>query len=73
MSTENYRGYKFRYVHDRASRGKVKVYVEDGTSSKTKHLIRGKNPYICFKNGHKPSTHGKARSLAYKWANMNRR
>ena len=76
MSTENYNGYSFRYVHDTGSRGKVKVYVEKGASSKTQHLLPGKKgspPYICFKNYSKPSTHSKARSLARRWADMNRR
>ena len=73
MSIEKFRGYTFRYVHDRTSPGKVKVYVEKGIDPKTKHLIPGKPPYICFKENHKPSTYSNARSLARKWANMNRR
>jgi len=76
MSTENYRGYKFRYVRDRESRGKVKTYVEKGVNSKTEHLYPGKNgspPYICIKEKAKPSSHSKARSLAHGWADMNRR
>lgn len=76
MSTENYRGYKFRYVHDNESRGKVKVYVESGASSRTKHIYKGKNgspPYICFKKGSKPSSYSRARSLARNWADMNHR
>jgi len=40
MSTENYRGYKFRYVKDNKSKGKVKVYVEKGGNSKTKHMYK---------------------------------
>ncbi len=75
MSTENYRGYKFRYVHDNESRGKVKVYVESGANSRTQHMYKGKNgspPHICFKDGSKPSSHSKARSLARGWADMNR-
>ena len=73
MSTENYRGYKLRYVKDRASKGKIKVYVPEGTSSKTRHLIRGNPPYICFKKQHKPSKYWQARSLAHRWVDMNRR
>ena len=75
MSTENYRGYKFRYVHDNESKGKVKVYIEKGRDSKTEHVYAGKNgspSYICFKKEHKPSSHSAARSLARKWADMNR-
>jgi hypothetical protein len=76
MSTENYKGYKFRYVHDNESRGKVKVYVEEGASSGTQHTYKGENgspPYICFKEKSKPSSYSDARSKARKWANMNRR
>ena len=76
MSTENYNGYKFRYVNDTESRGKAKVYVEKGTSSKTQHLLPGKKgspPYICFKKNSKPSTYSEARTLAHRWADMNRR
>lgn len=76
MSTENYRGYKFRYVKDNESRGKVKVYVEEGADSETEHMYEGKNgspPYICFKEESKPSSHSSARSLAHKWADMNKR
>jgi hypothetical protein len=76
MSTERYGGYKFRYVHDRKSPGKVKVYVEEGGGSRTEHMYEGKNgspPFICFKERSKPSSHSQARSLARQWANMNRR
>ena len=76
MSTENYGGYKFRYVHDNKSSGKVKVYVEGGSNSRTKHMYKGKNgspPYICFKENSKPSSYNKARSLAHNWARMNNR
>jgi len=76
MSTENYKGYKFRYVHDNEARGKVKVYVESGASSRTQHIYKGKNgspPYICFKEGSKPSSCSKASSLARNWADRNRR
>ena len=76
MSTENYRGYKFRYVHDPESRGKIKVYVETGAGSGTQHMYKGKNgspPYICIKEKYKPSSLSKARSLARDWADMNRR
>ena len=76
MSTENYGGYKFRYVHDNESRGKVKVYVESGAGSGTEHLLSGKKgspPYVCFKEENKPSSHSEARSLTHRWANMNRR
>jgi hypothetical protein len=76
MSAENYRGYKFRYVHDPKSHGKIKVYVEKGASSGAQHMYSGKNgspPYICFKDKAKPSSLSKARSLARGWADMNRR
>ena len=75
MATETYRGYKFRYVKDRESRGKVRTYIEKGATSRTQHMYKGKNgspPYICIKDGHKPSTLSKARSLARGWADMNR-
>ena len=76
MSTERYGGYKFRYVHDRKSPGKVKVYVEEGGSSRAEHMYEGKNgspPYICIKERAKPSSLSKARSLARGWADINRR
>ena len=75
MSTESYRGYKFRYVHDNASQGKVKIYVENGGTSRTQHLYkgtRGSPDYICIKNQNKPSSQYDARQLAHKWADMNR-
>jgi len=75
MSTFTHKGYKFRSVHDNKSRGKVKVYVEKGANSKTKHLYPGKNgspPYICFKKEHKPSSNSGAKSLARRWADMNK-
>jgi hypothetical protein len=76
MSTENYKGYRFRHVRDRESPGKIKTYVEKGTNSKTKHLYPGKNgspPYVCIKEKAKPSTLSKARELAHGWADMNSR
>ena len=76
MSTEKYRGYKFRYVRDNESGEKVKVYVEEGVNSETQHIYNTRNgapPYICFKEHAKPSTHSRAKSLAQKWADMNRR
>ena len=72
MSTESYGRFKFRYVRDRESTGKVKVYVEKGVNSGTRHIYKGKNgspPYICIKPEHKPSSHSKARRLAHEWAN----
>ena len=75
MSTENYGGFKFRYCNDNVSRGKVKVYVESGVNSRTQHCYKGKNgspPYICFKDRSKPSSYSEARTLAHRWANMNR-
>ena len=78
MSTESYNGYKFRYVRDRVSPGKVRVYVEKqpsyrgrSTNSNTIHRYPrspGLPPYICFKQRSKPSSIGQARSLAHKWA-----
>jgi len=76
MSTEKYRGYEFNYVKDSKSRGKVKVYVNKGANSKSQHIYPGKNgspPYVCFKEKSKPSSLSSARSLAHKWADMNRR
>ena len=75
MSTENYRGYKFRYCNDVKSQGKVRVYVERGVNSNTQHYHKGSNgspPRICFKKKSKPSSYSEARSLARKWADMNR-
>ena len=75
MATEDYRGYKFRYVHDNVSQGRVKIYVERGGASGTQHLYKGRGgspDYICIKNEHKPSSHYDARNLAHKWADMNR-
>ena len=72
MSTERYGRHKFRYVKDNVSPGKVKVYIEEGASSQSKHIYKGKNgspPYICFKGNSKPSSLSEARRLAYKWAN----
>ena len=72
MSTENYGRHKFRYVKDNESRGKVKVYVEKGSSSRSKHMYKGKNgspPHICFKGNSKPSTLSGARKMAHNWAN----
>lgn len=71
MSTENYGKYKFRYVHDRESSGKVKVYVEKGVNSRSEHIIPGgydSPPYICFKEEAKPSSCKEAKSLAHVWA-----
>jgi len=76
MSTEHYRGYNFRYTHDNESSGKVKVYVEKGGDSQTEHMYSGDNgspPYICFKEDSKPSSYSDAKSLAHRWADMNRR
>ena len=75
MSTEHYRGYKFRYCNDVNASGKVRVYVERGVNSRTQHYHRGINgspPRICFKKNSKPSSYSKARSLARGWADMNR-
>lgn len=72
MSSESYRGFKFRYVHDRKSPGKVKVYVEKGVNSRTQHIYKGKGgspPHICIKSEHKPSSYSKARKYAHDWAN----
>ncbi len=72
MSTENYRGFRFRYVRDPESSGKVKTYVEKGVNSRTQHIYKGKNgspPYICLKPENKPSSLSKARELARNWAN----
>ena len=70
MTTENYRGFKLRYVRDGKSKGKIKVYIERGVNSRTQHYYKGKNgspPYICFKPETKPSSLSKARPLAHKW------
>lgn len=71
MSTENYHGFKFRYVRDRESPGDVKVYVEKGINSRTEHLYKGKGgspPHICIKPENKPSSYSEAKGLAHKWA-----
>ena len=74
MSIYGHRRFKFRNVKDNESRGKVKVYIEKGADSKTKHMYHGENgspPYICFKKERKPSSDSEAKRLARKWANMN--
>jgi len=78
MASENYRGYKFRYVKDNQDPGNVKVYVENQPSyqgrsakSNTIHRYPGSNgspPYICFKRNSKPSSLSEAKKLAHKWA-----
>ena len=80
MTAENYGRYRFRYVKDRASPGKIKVYVEKQpsyqgrcTNSNTIHRYSGGNgspPSICIKNEAKPKSLSQAKSLAHKWANM---
>jgi len=79
MSKENYRGFDFFYVKDPESAGKIKVYIEKqpsyngrDTSMNVIHRWGGKNgspPFICFKNGFKPSSLSEAKSKAHDWAN----
>jgi hypothetical protein len=74
MSTESYRGFKFRYCNDVNDSGKVRVYVESGINSSTEHYHKGTDgapPRICFKEDSKPSSYSEARSLAHRWADMN--
>jgi hypothetical protein len=78
MSTENYKGYNFRYVKDVKSPGGVKVYVENQpsyrgriTDSNTIHRYPAKNnapPSICFKEKNKPRSLSEAKGLAHEWA-----
>jgi hypothetical protein len=80
MSTETYKGYKFRYVHDIVSPGKVRVYIEKQPSyqgrSRDPYVIHrypgmnGAPPYICFKENFKPTSYSEARKLARKWADL---
>lgn len=72
MSTENYRGFKFRYCRDSESPGKVRTYVEKGVNSGTQHIYKGQGgspPHICIKSGNKPSSLSQAKKLAHTWAN----
>lgn len=78
MSTENYKSYTFRYVNDRESPGKVKVYVEQqssyGNRDTSVDVIHrwsardGAPPYICFKEQFKPTSFADAQRLAHDWA-----
>lgn len=80
MSTENYRGFKFRYVKENKRNNNVKVYLENkpsyqGRSTKSSiiHLYpgsKGSPPYICFKQNSKPTSLSEAKKLAHKWADM---
>lgn len=79
MSAETYRGFRFRYVHDQETQGKIRVYVEQQPSYNRRdtspHVIHrwparnGAPPYICFKDEHKPATFRDAQRLAHDWAN----
>jgi len=76
MSTESYRGFKFRYCRDVDSPGKIRTYVEKGVNSKTRHIYKGKNgspPHICIKSENKPSSYSKSRKLAHEWADKHGR
>jgi hypothetical protein len=78
MSKENYRGFRFHYVNDPESSGKIKVYVEQQPSYQGRdmdmnviHRWSGKNgspPYICFKENFKPSSLYDAKKQAHDWA-----
>ena len=79
MSTEQYQDYLFRYVHDKRSPGKIRVYVEVmpeyqriGIDSRSLHLARGSDstpPFIDFRECRKPPSFSSAQVLARKWAN----
>jgi hypothetical protein len=83
MSVEYYKGYKFRYVRDGGSAGRVKVYVVSqpsyrgrSTDSSVIHRWPGKNgspPYICFKEASKPRSYSEAKKLAHQWADATER
>jgi hypothetical protein len=78
MASENYKGFRFRYVNDVKSKGRVRVYVEKqpsyrgrGTDSNLIHRYPGKmgSPgYICFKAESKPCSYSEAKKLAHQWA-----
>ena len=78
MASENYKNFRFRYVNDAESKGRVKVYVERqpsyggrSTASDVIHRWPGKKgspPYICFKSERKPRTYSEAKKLAHQWA-----
>jgi hypothetical protein len=78
MASERYKGFRFRYVHDVESKGRVRVYVERqpsyggrSTDSDVIHRWPGKNgspSYICFKSERKPRTYSEAKKLAHQWA-----
>jgi hypothetical protein len=79
-TTERYGAYRFGFVRDNEDKTKVKIYILEkpsyngrSTNSYTIHVYSGRNgspPYICIKNGHKPSSLGEAKTLARKWADM---
>jgi len=78
---ENYGAYQFRYCHDVASPGKVRVYIESQPSyngrpsdSASTHRIPSSNgapPHICIKEDCKPESLSEAKNLAHRWAQSN--
>jgi len=83
MASENYKGFRFRYVNDVDSKGRIRVYVEKqpsyggrSTDSNVIHRWPGKNgspPYICFKEASKPRSYSEAKKLAHQWADATER
>ena len=81
VCVENYNGYTFRYVNDRKSLGKVKIYVErqpsygsrDASPSVTHlHPASGNAPqYITLAEAFKPSALADAQRIARAWADAN--
>jgi hypothetical protein len=83
MSTERYKNFVFRYVRDPKTVGAVRVYVEDqpsyggrSTAPATIHRWPDNHdgnshpPYICFKDGSKPTTFDDAQHKAHRWADL---
>ncbi len=78
MSKETYGPFRFHYVQDPETPGRIKVYVEDqpsygsrDTSLSVIHRWNGKNgspPYICFKEHVKPVSLAEAQRMARDWA-----
>jgi hypothetical protein len=67
MSVEKIGGYTFRYCHDVATPGAVRVYVEGRPAGANEHLIPGTGtapPHICLKEEAKPTSASAAQAIA---------
>lgn len=83
MTTEDYKGFQFRFVNDASVPGAIRVYVlrhacpsynGRSTDLNTIHLWpAGRDgfnhpPYLCFKSGREPRSLETAKSWARDWA-----